>query len=198
MLLNKILQGDYTVSSLYHQIKLPLDIEISIPSDDPVRLVSAFVEEMNLSDLYETYDRIRKNQATPRQMLKIVIYAAMNRIRRDFFSAAKPGSCKYIGKISVHCHVVSRTQLICTGKHSFVFKLALSDRLICQFLVETLPDTLFHQWRKHRPINPNIFHALLIPPIAMDLRFTQAAIHEITCTTSPISWQARDANGLLV
>ena len=80
MRLNKILQGDYTVSSLYHQIKLPLDIEISIPSDDPVRLVSAFVEEMNLSDLYETYDRIRKNQVTPRQMLKIVIYAAMNRV----------------------------------------------------------------------------------------------------------------------
>ncbi len=73
MLLNKILQGDYTVSSLYHQIKLPLDIEISIPSDDPVRLVSAFVEEMNLSDLYKTYDRIRKNQVTPRQMLKIVL-----------------------------------------------------------------------------------------------------------------------------
>ena len=91
MLLNKILQGDYTVSSLYHQIKLPLDIEISIPSDDPVRLVSAFVEEMNLSDLYETYDRIRKNQASPRQMLKIVIYAAMNRIysSRDIESACR-------------------------------------------------------------------------------------------------------------
>ena len=89
MRLNKILQGDYTVSSLYHQIKLPLDIEISIPYDDPVRLVSAFVEEMNLSDLYETYDRIRKNQATPRQMLKIVIYAAMNRVysSRDIESA---------------------------------------------------------------------------------------------------------------
>ena len=77
MRLNKILQGDYTVSSLYHQIKLPLDIEISIPSDDPVRLLNAFVEEMNLSDLYKTYDRIRKGQASPRQMLKIVIYAAM-------------------------------------------------------------------------------------------------------------------------
>ena len=91
MRLNKILQGDYTVSSLYHQIKLPLDIEISIPSDDPVRLVSAFVEEMNLSDLYGTYDRTRKNQATPRQMLKIVIYAAMNRIysSRDIESACK-------------------------------------------------------------------------------------------------------------
>ncbi len=79
MPLNKLLQGDYTVSSFYHQIKLPLDIEISIPSDDPVRLLSAFVEGMNLSDLYATYDRIRKNQASPRQMLKIATYAAMNR-----------------------------------------------------------------------------------------------------------------------
>ena len=80
MLLNNILHGDYTGISVYHQLKLPLDIEISIPSDDPVRLLSAFVEGMNLSDLYSTYDRIRKNQASPRQMLKIVIYAAMNRI----------------------------------------------------------------------------------------------------------------------
>ena len=91
MRLNKILQGDYTISSLYHQIKLPLDIEISIPSDDPVRLLSAFVEGMDLSDLYATYDRIRKNQATPRQMLKISIYAAMNRIysSRDIESSCK-------------------------------------------------------------------------------------------------------------
>ena len=80
MLLNKIIQRDYTSLSLYYQIKLPLDLEISIPSDDPVRLVSAFVEEMDLSELYKTYGRIRKNQATPRQMLKLVIYAAMNRI----------------------------------------------------------------------------------------------------------------------
>ena len=80
MLLNNILHGDYTGISVYHQLKLPLDIEISIPSDDPVRLLNAFVEGMNLSDLYSTYDRIRKNQASPRQMLKIVIYASMNRI----------------------------------------------------------------------------------------------------------------------
>ena len=64
MRLNKIIQEDYTSFSLYYQIKLPLDLEISIPSDDPVRLVSAFVEEMDLSELYKTYGRIRKNQAT--------------------------------------------------------------------------------------------------------------------------------------
>ena len=35
---------------------------------------------MDLSELYHTYDRIRKNQASPRQMLKIMVYAAMNGI----------------------------------------------------------------------------------------------------------------------
>ena len=91
MRLNKIIQRDYTSFSLYYQIKLPLDLEISIPSDDPVRLVSAFVEEMDLSELYKTYSRIRKNQATPRQMLKLVIYAVMNRIysSRDIQKACK-------------------------------------------------------------------------------------------------------------
>ena len=57
----------------------------------PVRLVSAFVEEMDLSELYKTYGRIRKNQATPRQMLKLIIYAVMNRIysSRDIQKACK-------------------------------------------------------------------------------------------------------------
>ena len=54
MRLNQLLQKDYTTSSLYYQIKLPLDLEILIPADDPVRLLSAFVEGMELSDLYKT------------------------------------------------------------------------------------------------------------------------------------------------
>ena len=74
------LQKDYTVSCLYYQIKLPLDIEKNIPSDDPVRLLSAFVEGMELLDLYNTYGKIKKDQVSPRQLLKIVIYAGMNRI----------------------------------------------------------------------------------------------------------------------
>ena len=74
------LQKDYTASCLYYQIKLPLDIEKNIPSDDPVRLLSAFVEGMELLDLYNTYGKIKKDQVSPRQLLKIVIYAGMNRI----------------------------------------------------------------------------------------------------------------------
>ena len=91
MRLNKILQKDYTLSSLYYQIKLPPDVEILIPADDPVRLLSAFVEGMELSDLYQTYGKIKKNQATPRQLLKIMVYASMNRLysSRDIETACR-------------------------------------------------------------------------------------------------------------
>ncbi len=66
-------------------------METMIPADDPVRLLSAFVEGMDLSELYATYDRVRKNQASPRQMLKIMIYASMNRLfsSRDIETACK-------------------------------------------------------------------------------------------------------------
>ena len=62
-----------------------------IPADDSVCLLSAFVEGMELSDLYASYGRIRKNQASPRQLFKIMIYASMNRIysSRDIETACK-------------------------------------------------------------------------------------------------------------
>ena len=91
MLLNKKLQKDYTTSSVYYQIKLPLDLEILIPADDPVRLLSAFVEGMELRDLYKTYGKIKKNQVSPKQLFKIIIYASMNRIysSRDIETACR-------------------------------------------------------------------------------------------------------------
>ena len=70
---------------------LPLNLETIIPSDDKVRLLSQFVEELDLTDLYLTYGRVRKNTATPRQMVKIVLYAAMNRLysSRDIETACR-------------------------------------------------------------------------------------------------------------
>ena len=73
MPLTKILQGDYTLSRNYYQIKLPFDLEIMIPNNDPVRLLNACVEGMDLSELYQTYTRVPKNPATPKQLFKIVI-----------------------------------------------------------------------------------------------------------------------------
>jgi transposase len=73
------LHKNYTSNSGNYQLKLPLNIDYIIPDNDSVRLLSQFVEEMDLTDLYSTYSRLRENQATPRQMLKIVLYSCMNR-----------------------------------------------------------------------------------------------------------------------
>ena len=80
MLLNKILHKNYILAQEFYQLKLSLDIESIIPNNDSVRLLSQFIEEMDISKLESTYFRIRKNSATPRQMLKIMLYAYMNRI----------------------------------------------------------------------------------------------------------------------
>lgn len=45
-----------------------------------MRLLRQFVEEMDLTDLYSTYFRIRENQVSSMKMLKIMLYAYMNGI----------------------------------------------------------------------------------------------------------------------
>lgn len=77
----KFTQKDYITFGSSYQLHLPLNIEFQISKDDPVRLLRYFVEGMDLSELYRTYSHIEKNQATPRQMLEILIYAHMNCIR---------------------------------------------------------------------------------------------------------------------
>lgn len=85
------LQKDYTTNQGVFQLKLPINIECIIPVNDSVRLLSQFVEEMDLVDLYATYSRIRENQATPRQMLKIVLYSYMN---HRYSSRAMETACR--------------------------------------------------------------------------------------------------------
>ena len=58
MRLPNILQKNYTKNSDGYQLKLPLNIETIIPENDSVRLLSQFVEELVLNDLYSTYERI--------------------------------------------------------------------------------------------------------------------------------------------
>ena len=65
MAINKITQQDYTKFSRVFQLKLPLNIEVTIPKDNSVRLLGQIVEEMHLTELYQSYFRIRKNKATP-------------------------------------------------------------------------------------------------------------------------------------
>lgn len=89
MLLHNKLQKDYTLNQSGYQLKLPLELETIIPKNDSVRLLSQFVEEMDLTDLYSTYDRI--NSLSPRMLLKIVLYSYMN---GDYSSRSMELNCK--------------------------------------------------------------------------------------------------------
>jgi len=80
MPIKKILRKNYTLNQKVYQLKLPFDIDCIIPSNDSVRLLSQFVEEVDLTELYSTYFRIRENQVSPMKMLKIMLYAYMNGI----------------------------------------------------------------------------------------------------------------------
>ena len=83
------LQKNYTLNEKGYQLKLPFNIEAIIPEDDSVRLLSQFVEGMDLTDLYSTYERI--NTLSPRTLLKIVLYSYMN---DDFSSRSMEQNCK--------------------------------------------------------------------------------------------------------
>lgn len=85
------LQKDYTTNGVEKQLKIPFEIELKIEKSDPVMLLSQYVEEMDLTDLYSTYERIRENQATPRQLLKILLYGYMN---REYSSRGIETRCK--------------------------------------------------------------------------------------------------------
>ena len=61
-----------------------------IPENDSVRLPCRFVEEMDLTDLYSTYERIPENPS-PRTLLKVVVYAYMN---GDFSSRSMETRCR--------------------------------------------------------------------------------------------------------
>lgn len=53
------LHKNYTLNGEGYQLKLPLNLETIILVDDSVRLLSQFVEAMDLTDLYSTYTTLQ-------------------------------------------------------------------------------------------------------------------------------------------
>ena len=71
MIKNNLLRKQYTLNETNYQLKIPMELDACIPANDCVRLIRQFVEEMDLADLYSTYERIN-NTLSPRKLLKIV------------------------------------------------------------------------------------------------------------------------------
>ncbi len=81
MQINKIIQENYTYKCDEYQLIMPLNVGILIPDDDSVRLLSRILEEIDLKDLLSAYSSNGRNpKVPPRIMLKILIYAYMNRV----------------------------------------------------------------------------------------------------------------------
>jgi len=71
----------YTEFGGYYQLVLPLDIEMLIPGDDSVRLLSQILEGFNYIKLYKAYSSTgRKPAVDPKTMFKVLTYAYSNNI----------------------------------------------------------------------------------------------------------------------
>ena len=75
---NLTLQKDYTIDGQEYQLVLPMNVEVLIPKDDSVRLLSKVTEELDYSKLMQAYShKGRTPKVNPITMVKIVIYANM-------------------------------------------------------------------------------------------------------------------------
>lgn len=70
---NKNKQVDYTQYCANNQLCLPMDLFITIPQDDPVLLLNAFVEGLDLTELYRAYSRFGRIEYSPKILLKIML-----------------------------------------------------------------------------------------------------------------------------
>ena len=88
-------QVDYTLYEAGRQLKLPMETEIFIAADDPVRLVSAVVERMDIRKIERSYSQEGRNEYPPRILLKVMIYAYMRLIysSREIERACRENIC---------------------------------------------------------------------------------------------------------
>ena len=88
-------QVDYTLYETGRQLKLPMETEIFIAADDPVRLVSAVVERMDIQKIERSYSQDGRNEYPPRILLKVMIYAYMRMIysSREIERACRENIC---------------------------------------------------------------------------------------------------------
>ena len=88
-------QVDYTLYEAERQLKLPMETEIYIAANDPVRLVSAVVERMEIEKIERSYSWNGRNEYPPRILLKVLIYAYMRKIysSREIERACRENIC---------------------------------------------------------------------------------------------------------
>lgn len=90
---HNILRKQYTLNEQNYQLKIPMELDVCIPENDSVRLISQFVEGMDLTALHGTYERMpSEKHASPEIMLKVMLYAYHE--AKDVSSRAIEKNCR--------------------------------------------------------------------------------------------------------
>ena len=84
-------QTDYTAMTNGFQLVMPLDCEVNIEKNAPVRLLNAVMERMDYSKLYAAYSRLGRIEYSPKILLKIMVYGYM---RKQISSRALEACCR--------------------------------------------------------------------------------------------------------
>lgn len=75
------LHKNYTILGGRVQLTLPLDVDVLIPADDSVRLLSLILEELDYRRLYQAYSyKGRKTAVDPKILFKLLVYGCMRNI----------------------------------------------------------------------------------------------------------------------
>jgi transposase len=79
--MKNLTQENSTPKTTSYQLVLPLNMEMLIPADDSVRLLSEIMDQLDYTELYKAYSRRgRKSAAGPRKLFKIMVYGYMNNL----------------------------------------------------------------------------------------------------------------------
>ena len=127
MLLHNKLQKDYTLNQSGYQLKLPLKLGTIIPKNDSVRLLSQFVEEMDLTDLYSTFMFLLEGHSAPD-------HATLARFRSIHFAPCSKRILAEVSNILFDLGEISGETIFIDGtkieananKYTFVWKKAVT------------------------------------------------------------------------
>ena len=78
MMKSSIIQKDYSKFPRNYQLKISSELDILIPCDESVRLLSEVMEDLDYTGLYRAYSQTgRKPKTSPVTMFKILVYGGM-------------------------------------------------------------------------------------------------------------------------
>jgi transposase len=74
----QIIQKDYSKFPRNYQLKICSELDILLPQDESVRLLSEVMEELDYTSLYRAYSHTgRKPKTSPPAMFKVLVYGSM-------------------------------------------------------------------------------------------------------------------------